>query len=290
MRTFIPVLVSVILSVAICYALFGTPQTTVTTAVTETKAASVYDRVTKSKTLRCGYMSWPSMVEKDPNTGKMQGMYVDMTEELARGYGWKVQWMEEVPLSDFVTALNTDRIDMMCAPVTPTAQRNQWVYFSRAHVYAPMRAYVRIDDTRFDNQSEKINSPEVKLAAIEGEMTSIIARTIYPQAQLVEITAMQGQSQLFENVATGKADAVFQDPFTYGDYNAHNPNKLRQVIGNDIGIFSGNYAIKSGEDRFLQVINLGIEDLLNRNYIAKLANDYHLLEAGLYLPADDYKK
>ncbi len=238
MRTYFPVLISVILSVAISWVLFK-PQATTPLAMTA-KSESVYDRVTKSKTLRCGYMSWPSMVEKDPNTGKMQGLYVDMTEELARGYGWKVQWMEEVPLSDFVTALNTDRIDMMCAPVTPTAQRNQWVYFSRAQVYAPMRAYVRADDTRFDNQSEKINSPEVRLATIEGEMTSIIARTVYPKAQVVEITAMQGQSQLFENIVAGKADAVFQEPFTFRDYDKNNPGKLRQVIGNDIGIFKLN--------------------------------------------------
>lgn len=289
MRTFPSVLISVILSVAVSYALFGPRQTTAT-VTTETKTGSVYDRVTKSRTLRCGYMSWPSMVEKDPNTGKMQGLYVDMTEELAHGYGWKVQWMEEVPLSDFVTALNTDHIDMMCAPVTPTAQRNQWVYFSRAHIYAPMRAYVRVDDARFDNQSEKINSPEVRLATIEGEMTSIIARTIYPKAQVVEISSMQGQTQLFENIVAGKADAVFQEPFTFSDYNKNNPGKLRQVIGNDIGIFSGNYAIKIGEDKFLHIINLGIEELLNRGYIAKLAKDYHMLEAGLYLPSDDFKK
>ena len=44
---------------------------------------------------------------------------------------------------------------------------------------------------------------------MEGELTSIVARTNYPQAKVVEITAQQGAAQLLENVATGKADIVF---------------------------------------------------------------------------------
>lgn len=288
MRTYLPVLISVVLSVALSWVLFK-PQTTTPVAMTA-KFESVYDRVTKSKTLRCGYINWPPLSQKDPNTGKMSGMYIDMTEELARGYGWKVEWAEEIAPTDMIAALNSGRVDMMCAPFAPVPQRTQWAYFSRPHAYGPYKAYVRADDKRFDNNLAAINAPDIRISTIEGELTSIFARTGFPKASVNEISVVQGAAQLFENVATGKADIVFNDPFTFGAYDANNLGKLRAVQGEDIGAWSSNYVIKFGEDEFKYIIDAGLEDLINRRYIEKLAKDYQILDAGVYLTADGFKK
>ena len=287
MRTYLPVLISVILSVAVSWVLFK-PQTT-PIAMTA-KSESVYDRVSKSKTLRCGYINWPPLSQKDPNTGKMSGMYIDMTEELARGYGWKVEWAEEISPADMIAALNSGRVDMMCAPFAPVPQRTQWAYFSRSHAYGPLKAFVRVDDKRFDNNPAAINTPEVRISTIEGELTSVLARTGFPKASVTELSIVQGATQLFENVATGKADIVFNDPFTFSAYDANNPGKLRPIVGEDIGFFSSSYVIKFGENEFKYVIDAGLDDLINRRYIEKLAKDYQILDAGVYLTADDFKK
>lgn len=286
MRHFLLFLLTVAVSVGASYAVidkkFSSNQ--------EARAESVYDRVTKSKVLRCGYITWPPLSEKEPNTGKMKGMYIDLTEELARSFGWTVEWKEEVSPTDMASALNSGRIDMMCAPIAPVAQRVQWMYFSRSHAYGPYRAYVRKDDARFDGNLENINAPDVRISTIEGELTGIVARTNYPKAQIVELTMQQGSTNLFENVATGKADIVFNDPFSFGAYDATNPGKLRQVVGEDVGAFSSNYVIKFGEDQFKEVIDAGLNELLNRGYIKKIATDYQVLQAGIYLPADGFKK
>jgi polar amino acid transport system substrate-binding protein len=249
-----------------------------------------FNRIIKTNTLRCGYMTWPPLSQKNPKTDKMEGMYIDLTEELAKGLGWKVEWIEEVALSDFVAALNTGRIDMMCAPLAPVIQRVKYAYFTLPHLYGPFRAYVREGDKRFDGKLEAINDATITISTMEGELTSIIARTNYPKAKVMEISQQQGAIQLFENVAAKKADVVFQDPFTFASYNEHNKEKLRQVVGPDIGFFSANYAIKFGEDKLLQVINAATQELINRRYIEQLAKNYHLLEAGIYLPADGFKK
>jgi len=253
------------------------------------RAQSVYERVSSSKTLRCGYITWPPFSSKDSATGKVTGFYVDLTEELAKGYGWKVEWVEEVALGDFVASLNSGRIDMLCAPLAPVQQRTQWAYFSTPHFFAPINAYVRADNVRFDDAPEGINAPDVKLSTMEGELSSILARTVYPKAQVVEITSQQGNTQLFENVVTGKADIILQDPFSFDFYDRSNPGKLKLVPGATAGVFSAAFSMKFGEDAFKAVIDAGLGELQNRGYLKKIWTDYDFGKFNIYLPADGYK-
>lgn len=288
MRFVLSILVAVLLSVGISSFAFRA-DTTETPA--EKKTESVYERVTRTKILRCGYITWPPLISKNVKTGKMEGLYFDLTEEIAKGFGWTVEWKEEVPLTDFVTALQANRVDMMCAPLAPVQQRTQWVAFSKPHFYAPFMAFTRIDEHRFDNNLEAINDPSVRLSTMEGELTSIIARTLYPKAPVVELSAAQGGSMLFENVATGKADVIFQDPFTFSMYDKQNPNKLRKVpVDKDVGVFYAAYAMKLDDGHFKTIIDAALTEFLDRGYIEKLAKDYQLLALGIYLPADGYKK
>src|SRR5690606_27704633 len=108
-------------------------------------------------------------------------------------------------------------------------------------------------------------------------------------AKVVEITAMQGAAQLFENVATKKADLVYQDPFTFSYYDAANPGKLKKLVLPPQGVFYAAYAMKLGENELKWVTDATLMDLANRNYISKLVKDYGLDKAGIMLPADGYK-
>jgi ABC-type amino acid transport substrate-binding protein len=288
MRSFILILVSVLISTFVSTMVLKPAPST---APSVQKQESVYERVTQSKILRCGYYTWPPFINKNIQTNKMEGLYVDLTEELAKGFGWKVEWVEEIASTDFITALNGNRVDMLCAPMAPVQQRTQWIYFSVPHFYVPYMAYARADDKRFDNNLQKINNPDYTLSTMEGELTSIVARTRYPKAKVLEISAIQGPAQLLENVVTGKADVILQDPFTFGTFDAANPGKLRKIpTTEDNGVFFAAYSMKRGEDDFKYMIDAAITELLDRGYIEKLAKDYKLLDLGIYLPADGYKK
>jgi ABC-type amino acid transport substrate-binding protein len=259
-------------------------------AASVAKSQSVYDRVMATKTLRCGYINWPPLSSKNPNTGHMEGMYVDLTNEMAKGLGWKVEWIEEVSMTDFITALNTDRVDMMCAPTSPTPARSQLVYFSHPHLYTPYYGFVKTGNTAFDNNVQSANTPNTRIGYIEGELAASIVNSMFPKAQKVEITAQQGPSQLFDNVATGKADIVFQDPFTFDFYNKSNPGKLQKINAPAVGFFSAGFAMKMGDERFKWVVDSSVDDMLNRGYIQKLLAEYHLTDFGILAPADGFKK
>src|ERR1039458_8039271 len=60
-------------------------------------AVSAKDRVLKRGVIRAGYAIYPPASFKDPNTGKISGICVDVLEEAAKNLGLKVEWTEEVP-------------------------------------------------------------------------------------------------------------------------------------------------------------------------------------------------
>lgn len=298
MKTFAIILASVVLSTLAAYAVVAThaPASVAATSASNPSknTGSVYDRVIASKTIRCGYVSWPPYLSKDANTGKVSGFFADYMEEFGRAFDLKVQWTEEVAPSDIPTALNTGRIDAFCVSIGAVPTRAVNMDFSRVVAYFPFHAYVRKDDTRFDNNLDLINNPDVTLSTMEGEYTSILARTTFPKAKLMEITGNQGLSTLFLNVATNKADVVFQDPGAFRDYADKNPGLLRKASHNPVGAIQVGFPIKLGDTGMKRLFDYGVIDLENRFITRRLAQQHGLIgtpgrEDDIYLPAAEYQ-
>ncbi|HEY1096001.1 MAG TPA: transporter substrate-binding domain-containing protein [Alphaproteobacteria bacterium] len=261
-----------------------------TSAVGDTSA---YDHVMTSKTIRCGYVVWPPYLDKDVNTGKISGLYHDYMEEFGRAFGLNVKWTEEISISDIASALDTGRIDAFCLPLGTAPARTLTMNFPRPIIYYPFYAYVRADDKRFDNDLGLINDPGVTLSTMEGEYTSILARTTYPKAKILEITNIQGSSTLFLNVQNKKADVIFQDPGAFSSYNKQNPGVLRQA-GGMVGAVAGAFPLKLGDAKIQRLFDYGIADLQDRFITERLLRQYKFLgdadeDALLYMPTSGYR-
>jgi ABC-type amino acid transport substrate-binding protein len=245
----------------------------------------------KSKTIRCGYVTWPPFFSKDVNTGKTSGFLNDYMEEFGRAFDLKIEWTEEVALSDVPAALNTGRIDAFCLPLGAVPSRAVNMNFSRVVAYFPFYAYVRKDDKRFDQDLLAINDPAVTLSTMEGEYTSILARTTYPKAKILEITSNQGSSTLFLNVANKKADVIFQDPGSFASYEAENPNILRKV-GGLVGSIPVGFPLKLDDAKIQRLFDYGVMDLENRQITRRLLKKYKFIggaEPILYATMPGYQ-
>ena len=99
---------------------------------------SVYDRVIRTGTLRCGYFLYPPVLSKDPNSGEFSGIFYDYLSELGKALSLKVEWAEEIGLGDAPAALESGRIDAMCAGMFLTAQRARANDFVMPIYYLPM--------------------------------------------------------------------------------------------------------------------------------------------------------
>ncbi len=112
----------------------------------ENSPNKTYDRVMQTKTLRCGYGVWPPFIDKDANTGKMSGIFYEYVEALGKNLGIKMIWSTELGTGEFISALQSGRIDAMCASIWPNAVRAKDIDFVRPVYFSPIYAYARSND------------------------------------------------------------------------------------------------------------------------------------------------
>lgn len=242
---------------------------------TASQEESVYDRVMRTKTIRCGYALWPALIEQDPNTGELYGTFVDYLEELGGQLGMTVEWSEELGFGNFVEALNSNRIDALCSGAWTNSARGSVVDFIIPISYQGVVAYARPDDRRFDNNLPAINSPNVKVVGLEGGTTGEIPQQFFPEASLTLLPQMTDVASVLMHVTTKKADVVFVDRYTASQFLEKNQDALREIpaqypprlFGNPISIKKGEYQLKQTLDNAtLQLIHTGvIERILQKH-------------------------
>ena len=149
---------------------------------------SVYDRDARSGTIRASYAVYPPYCIKDPNTGKMSGLFVDVLEEAGRRLGLKVEWTEEVGWGSVFEGLNANRDDIFGAGLWQNASRSKAAAFSNPIIFNPIMVWVRSGDTRFNEKDiESLNSPKVKISVQDGAVEDLISKSDYPLAARVSV-------------------------------------------------------------------------------------------------------
>lgn len=91
--------------ILICLLLFSCPA-----IATDTGKESVYDRVIRTRAIRCGYIILPPEFSKDVNTGVFSGASYDIAEEIGRRLHLKVDWTEEVNFQTAATGLQSGEV------------------------------------------------------------------------------------------------------------------------------------------------------------------------------------
>ncbi|MEJ0063037.1 MAG: transporter substrate-binding domain-containing protein [Alphaproteobacteria bacterium] len=272
MKQFLTIILSVALSLAAVY--FLERPAAVTPAAAPTKE-SAYDRVMRTKTLRCGYALWPPyMLTKDVNTGKVGGIFAEIAEKVADGLHLKLEWAEEVGWSSYIESLRTGRFDVMCAPLWVSAEKAEFLNYTLPLTYSALHFYVRAGDTRFDDNLQKLNAPEYKLATMDGEVSQMTAKRFFPKAAELSIPELADITQLFMNVATGKADGVFNEPGLAKDYASKNPGTLRQVTKEPFQVFPNSMGMAIGENNLTRTIDSALTELMNSGEIDRIIAKY----------------
>ena len=237
--------------------------------------SSRLDRVIQSGVIRAGYVSNPPSCIIDPNTGKVSGIVADAFEKLAAKASLKVEWTEEVGFGSMIEGINVGRYDAVPCAIWPTAARATKADFTRSLFFSGVGVYVRKDDTRFDKDLSLINSPNVRIATIDGEMAQSIASADFPKAKQVGLPQLSEISTMLLNVKTGKADVAFVEAYFAYEFMRNNPDSLKNIAaGKPIRVFPNTILIGKGDtefQRFLdnslgEIISLGIVDQLLKTY------------------------
>jgi ABC-type amino acid transport substrate-binding protein len=237
----------------------------------ERTQASAYDRVMKTGVIRAAYLVYPPALMKDTATGKMSGISVDTLETIASNLGLKVEWTEEVGWGTMIEGLSADRYDIMGLPVWANPTRGKLTTLSKPIYYSGIGIYVRADDKRFtlaDGKWDAINAPDIRIATIDGETGDVIARARFPKAKRISFPQTTDITQLFLEVANNKADVFFAEPYVALQYYKHNPKNIVNIAEKSPIETLGNvYMMKANEFQFKHMMDVALEDLMNRGFI-----------------------
>lgn len=260
-----------------------------TSSVSNHQRETALQRILKSGKIRCSYLVYSSYFRKNPNTGKMSGIFYDVMEEIGKDSGLQIDWVEEVGFQTIFPGLNTDRYDVFAAGLWPNISRAKAASFTVPVNYSAITAWVRPEDHRFDSNLSLIDSPLVKIATIDGAMEDLIAKTSFPKAARVSLPESSPFVQNLLNVADKKADITFSEPMVVAEYLKTNKNKLRQ-IGADkpIRIFGNCLAVKTGETELRDFLNVAILEIVQDGRVDKILKRYESSPNYFYPVARPY--
>jgi len=276
--------VLLVVVVALVVSLIGAKIFSSSTGSSEDLLAKVLDK----GEIRIGYVINPPSLIKDPNTGQLSGIYYDAVEQLGKNLDLKINWAEETGWGTMVEGLDAGRYDMVVGGIWPSATRSKRANFSVPLYFSTVGVYTRPGDNRFSDL-KRINNKDITITAVDGEMSSIIANTSFPNAKLLSLPQDTQLSQLLLNVKTGKADLTFVEKIVAEEFLANNPGSIQNIVPNNpIRSFGNTIVIPKNQSGFEAMINTTIGELVNSGVADELIKKYEKYPGSFYPVAKPY--
>lgn len=242
-------------------------------AVSNTQETA-YERIMRTKTIRCGYNFEPPMLFKDDTTGKLKGATHDIIMKIGNLHGLKVDWAEQVGWSEMTAGLMANRYDIICNGKWIFAPQAVGGQFSPPIYYTIVQAYGRNDENRIAPDLSNLNNPEFTVTSMDGELNYYIARDRFPKAKRVEYPALSNPGELILGLITKKADVTFLPVFMAKDYMTKNPGKIKQLSANPVSVFDTAIMFQLGDYKLAGLLDASIRQLQGQHFIDDTLKKY----------------
>lgn len=219
------------------------------TPVSRAPSGRLFDTIRKRGTLLVGTTWSIPWSMRDPQ-GEWQGFEIDLARQLAADLGVDFT-IVRVPFTQFTSALETGRIDIVVAGYSITPQRALVVDFSNAYADSQMELVVRKELAGQD-----VNRPDVKIGVRTGTTSEAAAQARLPKAQIV---AFPTAPRLYAAVKAGEVDgALAYTPRTTIAI-AESEGKLAVATGiPGLPHTVEAFAVRKGEQSLLNYLNAWI--------------------------------
>jgi ABC-type amino acid transport substrate-binding protein len=162
----------------------------------------------------------------------------------------------------------------------PNSARAREAVFSIAPMNSVLYPYVRSGDSRFDGNLTKINSNQITVSAVDGELATFIAKDDYPLAKLNTLPQLTSYAEVFLNIVNGKADITFAEPSAVNDFLKSNPGKIQRVGNTPVRTFGNSFAFVRGQESMISMWNVALGELINDGTVTRTLEKYNV--AGDY--------
>src|SRR5829696_2821474 len=165
--------------------------------------SSTLTRVKREATMRVCYAQGSPESYKDPKTGEWLGVFVELTNELAKWINVKVQPIE-VQWNTAVLALKRGDCDFFGSSFVYNAPRALEVDFIRPFRAKGLNAVIRKDNTKNLKTTADLNNENVRIAVGLGSREYETGKRLFPKAQFL---ALQINADVESLAPTRRGDA-----------------------------------------------------------------------------------
>ena len=214
---------------------------------------TAYERIMRTKTIRCGWFVEPPFINFDANTNEKTGIVIDIVNTIAKDYDLKVEWETISNFAMMGEDLKQSKYDVICSSLI-NMPRGGLVDYADAFVFIPAYGYVRSNESRISNLTQ-LNDPTFIIAGQEGAAVTTVARQKFPKAQFHIIPSAE-LSEMFASILANKADVAFMIPSFYQEFDKKNPGTLKPLDPNTpLQIFTFGFGVKPEEYGLKAMIN-----------------------------------
>lgn len=251
---------------------------------------TMYEKVLEDKKIRVGYISYPPNFIKNPD-GTYEGIFYETMEEIGRKLGLDIEYTEEVTWDGMIEAVKIGRVDMVVTGIWPTAERGKHVDFANPLFFSIVKAYTHVNNNNFDSNLDAINNSNVKVATIDGEMTSIIANSDFPNAKQSAVSQLSGVVQTLLDIKTKKVDVAFVEPAVALEFDAKNPNTIKAIANiKALRTFPNAMMLPKREEAFKATLNIAIDELIYNGFVDRVINKYEKYPNSFYRVQPPYSQ
>lgn len=250
---------------------------------------SKYSQILDSGKIKVGYISYPPSFIVHPD-GSKSGIFYEVMEKIGQNLGLEIIYQEEVTWDGMIESIKQGKVDLIVTGIWPTSQRGKHVDFATPLFYSVVKAYTAFGNDEFDNNLNRINSSNVIISTIDGEMTSIIADFDFPKAKQQSVSQLTGVSQTLLEIKSKKADVTFVEPAIAMEFASKNPNSIQEIRGiKPLRIFPNSMLLPKGEEELKSTINIAIEELINNGFVDQVIEKYQKYPNSFYKVNQPYK-
>lgn len=223
---------------------------------------SAYERVIRTGTIRCAYMLYDPVVKKDPNSGEMSGILVDVMAEAAKRLSLKMDWADEISFVTGFESLKTGHHDLVCTALWGWPEQARVGELIGPMYYYPIGAWVRADDRRFDQDLSALNAGDMKISGVDGTFPLDAARIDFPKAQAISLPQGADYTQPLMEVVTKKADITFMDNNIGLRFLQANPGSVRNIAFDPPYKIFGQFVMADKGEHALQTMLQSVVNIM----------------------------
>lgn len=157
-------------------------------SMSQASAASTWDNIMASKTIRVGVVQAEPWGFKDPISGNWTGLIPSYAKAVAEALGAKLE-LVEVTWGSAIPAIQANKIDMMPS-MTVTPQRAMAIDYANAPLTYSALAVLGPDDAKVTTWDE-IDKPEVTVAVTQGASEDVFISAHLKKAKFRRLGSYQ---------------------------------------------------------------------------------------------------